>query len=127
MTSASSTSIAFEWVSNFAYLLKILPADSVAISIDLRKSRPYASMLYTEAMPTSISGRTHFVVPLPQKCVKVVAHDPVPRTVANIIIVFQFVLAIIASVIDEFDEASENFWIKVLQDDYIFFAFLEIT
>jgi hypothetical protein len=72
-------------------------------------------VLYAKATPTSISWRTHFVVPLPQKCVKVVAHDPVPQ------------VAIVASVIDEFDEASENFWIEVLQDDCVFFAFLEIT
>jgi hypothetical protein len=31
--------------------------------------RPYASMLYTEATPSLISWRTHFIVPLHQNCV----------------------------------------------------------
>jgi hypothetical protein len=40
--------------------------------------------------------------------VKVIGDDPMPRTVANVVLVFQYVLAIVASVIDEFDEASKN-------------------
>jgi hypothetical protein len=55
--------------------------------------------------------------------VKVVANDPDPRTVTNLLVVFEFVLGIVASVMIQFNEASGNLWFTASQEDCVFFTF----